>query len=324
MSDSERRRTRRLAKQLAEHVADTATLPVTSYREAAFWLRRPFTAEAVRFRVMEVAPKGEPTSGIVCAYIDARLVVERLNLVCPDLWAEDYVRVGGHLWCSLTIDGLTRRDIGDGYSGKGLVSDALKRAAVKFGVGVSLYATPRMAVELDDGRDSVRESRERGAPWLTLTRGGVEQCRNVYRAWLLSTGLEAFGEPIDHGDVAESQGDVEIAQPAPPQSGRQRTLEPPEAPPEPVSTPAPPEPPADPEAAAKRALAELLAITKDGLAPARHAAEAAMVALGFAPAQRLAELKGAKDERGLDALVQRLHTITKISTNEDNERGTGR
>lgn len=193
-------------------VADTV-FPVDSFREAAPHLRRPFTAAAVKFKVQSTWPKDKPTGGLVVAYIDARLVVERLNLVCPHLWHDDYAPAPGGLMCMLTVDGITRRDVGDGV-GKALFSDALKRAAVKFGVGVSLYAIPQSFIGTQDG--SAKEKRSNKGPTLVLTDQGERTIRTRYAAWLKDVGIRSFGEPLDHGDVEGSQGDAEAETEHPP------------------------------------------------------------------------------------------------------------
>ncbi len=191
-------------------MSDDPTPPVDSYREAAPYLRRPFTDEAVRFKVQAAWPKGNPTSGLIVAYIDARLAIERLNHVLAELWSDEYEMVGqGQLMCRLTVDGITRRDIGEGYQGKGLYSDALKRAAVKFGVGVSLYAVPKIILR----QGQHLEAKGRGdKSTLALTSDGEKHCRTLYSSWLVSHGIKAFGEPLDHGDVADAIGDTEVEQ----------------------------------------------------------------------------------------------------------------
>lgn len=179
-------------------VADA--FPVTSYADAARHLRRPFTPEAVKFKVLDTWEGGAS----VVFYIDARLVVERLNLVCAGAWEPTYVRDGQMMWCHLSVFGVTRPDIGEGYIGKGLVSDALKRAAVQFGVGVSLYAVPKVYLNLSDGH--IRSSkRDRYA----ITLEGENVCRDHYRLWLANHGVKGFGEALDHGDVEGAAGDVD-------------------------------------------------------------------------------------------------------------------
>lgn len=179
-------------------------LPVDSYREAAPFLRRPFTAQATRFKVQATWPKDNPDAALIVCYIDARLAVERLNMVCPHLWHDNYEHVAaGQMWCHLTVDGITRSDVGEG-TGKGLVSDALKRAAVKFGVGVSLYAIPKMFCNEKDG-DLKTNRKDK----YELTDKGEKRCRDFYRRWLEGPGVKAFGQPLDHGDVEDAVGDAE-------------------------------------------------------------------------------------------------------------------
>jgi hypothetical protein len=191
--------------------------PLATFREAATHLRRPFTPEAVRFKVQATWPKDNPTGGLVVAYIDARLAVERLNLIVPDRWSDHYEPapwLGKNLaLCHLTVDGITRTDAGEGQ-GKGLMSDALKRAAVKFGVGVSLYAIPKMRINVDSGQAKAKRGGRDGLT-LEMTPRGENDMRGIYRLWLTHHGIQAFGEPLDHGDVDDPAGDPEEQTPAP-------------------------------------------------------------------------------------------------------------
>lgn len=174
-------------------------LPVDNLRDATPHLRRPFTVEAVKFR-----PVG---GGSVVAYVDARCVIERLNAVLPGLWSTEFEPYPGgkQIICKLTVCDVTRSDVGTQSQGrnvdpvKGGYSDALKRAAVHFGVGVSLYALP--SVKLPDGCFTNN----------TLNDQGTERLRKSYESWLENVGQKAFGDALDHGDVADSMGDPEAA-----------------------------------------------------------------------------------------------------------------
>ena len=88
-------------------------------------------------------------------YIDARSVMDRLDSVLgPWNWQDSYEVVeGGEVLCKLSVrmpDGawITKMDVGSPSGSdpadrlKGGFSDALKRAAVKFGVGRYLYNIP--------------------------------------------------------------------------------------------------------------------------------------------------------------------------------------
>lgn len=186
---------------------DTA-LPVDTLKDAAPFLRRPFTAQAVKFKVQATWPKDAPKTGLIVAYIDARAVIERLNAVIPHKWNDpEYNDLGsGVLECVLTVDGITRRDVGSGYQGKGLRSDAFKRAAVKFGVGVSLYAIPKITIHAGQGLDPRRVA---GKATLVLNQDGEKRARAMYSTWLGGAGTEAFGPALDHGDAEDAVGDVD-------------------------------------------------------------------------------------------------------------------
>lgn len=256
----------------------TVDFPLDSFKDAAPYLRRPFTRAAVKFKVQATFPKQNPTGGLIVAYIDARLAVERLNLVVPHLWFDEYQPVdGGRLLCRLTVDGITRHDIGEGYQGKGLYSDALKRAAVKFGVGVSLYAIPQTILNVSDGHLKARQ--QNGKMTLVLTPQGEARCRELYGAWLDTVGVRAFGEPLDHGDVEGAQGDAE-------------------APEEPV---VPDEPPAEPEA---------LPIGRDAAAILAEAAESAGVLDKLQLAVTHTHGSDLGDCSTLDAATNTLATLT--------------
>jgi hypothetical protein len=183
-----------------------AGFPVDSFAEAYSHLRRPFVPEAVHFKIQTTWDRGENQGGgIVISYIDARLVTARLNTVCPQLWSETYEQHGTGLICHLTIDGITRSDFGvnEGFeNAKANFSDSLKRAAVRFGVAESLYATPKMMVS--EGNLLKRQ----GAKF-RLTPAGENHCRQVYAEWLQRSGEQSFGEALDHGD-AEKQTDAQL------------------------------------------------------------------------------------------------------------------
>lgn len=120
-------------------------------------LRQPFPASRIDWKVQ--TKKKDETAALVVAYVDARDVSERLNKVCPGQWStkfgvlysnEDVLGVE----CALTIRtdevALTRADVGigdlsDDMMNAGLkthYSDALKRAAVHFGVNSCAYELP--------------------------------------------------------------------------------------------------------------------------------------------------------------------------------------
>lgn len=171
----------------------TAELVQQSLSTAAEHLRRPFAADALGWKI---APeRGE--NAAVC-FIDRGLVIDRLNVVVPHLWSDDYEQLAQaqFMECALTIDGATRKDVGQARKLKARYSDAFKRAAVKFGIGAYLMRVP--VVLLEDGEfDGDR-----------VNGKGLERCRTAYTGWLGDAG-SVFGEVLEHGDAGDAQGDPE-------------------------------------------------------------------------------------------------------------------
>lgn len=131
-------------------------------------LKAPFSPDKVSWRVGSTT--ADKKKGMALAYIDARDVMERLDEVCgPENWQDRYEVHGGKTICYLSIrtskpshsashgytpsEWVTKADAaGDTAveAEKGAVSDAFKRAAVKWGVGRYLYDVPSIWVKLDD------------------------------------------------------------------------------------------------------------------------------------------------------------------------------
>lgn len=99
---------------------------------------------------------------LVLAFIDARLVLDRLDeVVGINNWRDEYQLLpGGEVECRLSVriagEWITKSDVGgqseqpdDGDKMKAAFSDALKRAAVKFGVGRFLYRRPQQWMDYD-------------------------------------------------------------------------------------------------------------------------------------------------------------------------------
>lgn len=117
-------------------------------------LREPFPAELIKWKIQTNPREGEEWA-VVVAYGDARDVCERLDAATGGNWSAAFapppVTAGDWpaLECALTVCGVTRRDVGtverprEGDDAtKDLYSDALKRAAVQFGVFAFLYRFP--------------------------------------------------------------------------------------------------------------------------------------------------------------------------------------
>jgi hypothetical protein len=121
-------------------------------------LAAPFNPKAVKFKPAVVSGN----RAMAMAFVDARTVQDRLDeVVGVEGWQDDYeVLADGSVVCRLQVclNGfwLTKVDVGspseqpdDGDKRKAAFSDALKRAAVKFGVGRYLYRLPAQWVDFD-------------------------------------------------------------------------------------------------------------------------------------------------------------------------------
>ena len=123
-------------------------------------LSEPFPAEAIDWRVG--ATNSDKNKGIALAYLQARPVMDRLDdVIGPDKWTDTYMPIQGKdgpvgfiCTLSLNLDGQwisksDGADTSDIESIKGGLSDAFKRAAVKWGVGRYLYDLPGIWVPIE-------------------------------------------------------------------------------------------------------------------------------------------------------------------------------
>jgi hypothetical protein len=182
------------------------TLPVELTPEVLADLRRPFTAAAVKFKPQSVSKTSD--RAMATFYIDARLAAERLNhVVGAAAWSPSFrpvmAETNAQAWmaaffpveCTLAVLGVTKTDVGvytngskpDEKAVKSAYSDALKRAAVQFGVGAYLYALPKQ--------------------WFPFNRQDKKwtneaAIRKAYEQAVAKLGL---GSPIDHGDLSDPE-----------------------------------------------------------------------------------------------------------------------
>jgi hypothetical protein len=124
-------------------------------------LAEPFDPAEVRFKPAVVTGN----RALALAYVDARVVQSRLDEVLGvDGWQDDYECLpDGSVVCRLRLrmgpEWITKVDVGGpseqpdgGDRLKAAFSDALKRAAVKFGVGRYLYRLPNQWMDYDSQR----------------------------------------------------------------------------------------------------------------------------------------------------------------------------
>jgi hypothetical protein len=133
-------------------------------------LHKPFGPDKISWRLGSVSKTAK--RGMALAYIDARDVMERLDEVCgPENWQDTYSETAkGRMICTIQIkiggewigktDGAGETDV---EGEKGAISDAFKRAAVKWGIGRYLY--------------------DLKAPWVAVVEKG--------KSWVIADGEEA-------------------------------------------------------------------------------------------------------------------------------------
>ncbi len=103
-------------------------------------LREPFPRSAIGH-----LPKG----GVMLDYVGHAAVSDRLLQVDPG-WTWEPLALdsnglpamdaAGNLWIRLTVAGVTRIGVGDGKSQKERIGDAIRNAAMRFGVALDLWA----------------------------------------------------------------------------------------------------------------------------------------------------------------------------------------
>ncbi len=121
-------------------------------------LASPFDPREVKFKPAVVSGN----RALALAYVDARVIQDRLDDVLGVAgWQDEYECLpDGSVVCRLRLrlgdEWITKMDVGgpseqpdEGDRRKAAFSDALKRAAVKFGIGRYLYRLPSQWVEYD-------------------------------------------------------------------------------------------------------------------------------------------------------------------------------
>lgn len=138
-------------------------------------LAEPFSSEDVEWRLQNVSK--DKTRGLAVAYVTARAIQNRLDeVVGPENWQDEYISWHGgstlkeasqlcvirifdkekNFWISKT-DGAENTDI---EPVKGGLSDAYKRAAVKWGIGRYLYDMEAAWVDVDPNYPKVIPNKE--------------------------------------------------------------------------------------------------------------------------------------------------------------------
>lgn len=173
-------------------------------------LKAPFAADKISWRVGST--NGEKTKGLALAYIDARDVMERLDAVCsPAGWQCKYSHANGKTVCDIGIkapnsigtmestttnstewiwkaDGAGDSDV---EAEKGALSDAFKRAAVRWGIGRYLYEDKfkNVWVEIEPAGRSYKIKASEYAKLNKIAAGGTYKAEPEKPTKPPSTGL---------------------------------------------------------------------------------------------------------------------------------------
>lgn len=106
----------------------------------------PENANALRQSFPETAIGKLPKGGVQLSYVGHAAVTDRLLAVDP-CWNYEIVSLddsGNPLprgfWIKLTVCGVTRYGVGDGNSVKECIGDAIRNAAMRFGVALDLWS----------------------------------------------------------------------------------------------------------------------------------------------------------------------------------------
>mgnify|MGYP000383074897 CR=1 FL=1 len=164
-------------------------------------LAAEFPREAVHWRVQGTPYERNGThSAMALAYIDARDVMDRLDSVCgPAKWQDEYsVTAGGLIVCKLGIqigDDWVWKSDGAGETAvegkKGGLSDALKRTAVKWGIGRYLYRLDSPWVQCEVAIKGTKKYWKRWSedPWSKVKTTTYQAAEQSQEAAALEAGV---------------------------------------------------------------------------------------------------------------------------------------
>ena len=142
-------------------------------KETSDQLRAPFPPETIGH-----LPKG----GTQIPYVGHAAVTDRLLTIDPE-WNWDFAATDenglplldaeGNLWIRLTVDGVTRLGVGDGQTMKIRIGDALRNAAMRFGVALDLWTK--------DELESMRPEPDTGLLADVEAADTVEELRGLWK-----------------------------------------------------------------------------------------------------------------------------------------------
>jgi hypothetical protein len=121
-------------------------------------LRAPFPKERLGVKVQSFSK--DRTKAMLVLYLQHTDVQDRLEQVDPawifEILSEERHGDSVYVRTRMTLKGVSRENVGEGGDPKAAYSDALKRAAMLFGVGRYLYDMNTVWAQYDDARDRFR------------------------------------------------------------------------------------------------------------------------------------------------------------------------
>ncbi|MFL5812556.1 MAG: Rad52/Rad22 family DNA repair protein [Bdellovibrionia bacterium] len=122
-------------------------------------LKAPFPKESLGVKVQSTSK--DRTRALLVLYLQHTDVQDRLEMVDP-AWTTEVIneeRVGDTVYVRIrmTVKGVSRENVGEGNDPKAAYSDALKRAAMLFGIGRYLYDSPTVWADYNESRDKFRQ-----------------------------------------------------------------------------------------------------------------------------------------------------------------------
>lgn len=164
----------------------------------------PFPRRAIHWRVGSTYERDSKKFGKPLAYLDARDVMNRLDAVVgPANWQDSYTETPKRTICTLSIrvgDEWVSKSDGAGDTNmegeKGGLSDALKRAAVKWGIGRYLYGINAPFQELE----------ARGRSWVFSKTTQMQLAEFLPVPEMLESDAEAIAALLDAADLTSGEG----------------------------------------------------------------------------------------------------------------------
>ncbi len=170
------------------------------------------TKENIWKELRKPFPKGTvgklPKGGIMLDYVGHAAVTDRLLEVDPRWTWEPLglqenglpaTDLGGNLWIKLTVNGVTRIGVGDGKNAKECISDAIRNAAMRFGVALDLWSKEELESTLAD--PSLKNERVTSKPVIKPAVGSAPDKATDIQRRQIKSFLLALN--VDEADMAD-------------------------------------------------------------------------------------------------------------------------